>query len=125
MRENKAFITLFDVFIIVLTVAFIIVSSLFLSPSGKTVSIAFTVVLDDPDTSALSPGDLLVCCDGGCLGTVSGKGDGYVEVTAEAELHAGVYYSGSVAVCDGREYEICVGADKYGGTVHRISEVKE
>ena len=79
--------------------------------------------MTDNDTSALKPGDVLVCRSGGCLGTVAEVGDGYIEVTAEAELHAGVYYSGSVAVCDGREYEICVGADKYSGAVRRIVEV--
>ena len=123
MKERKALFTVFDIIVTALVAAVVIVSALLVSPTGKTVTISFTVVTEDKDTSALSEGDVLVCRSGGCLGTVTGFGDGYVEVTAEAEEHAGVYYSGSVAVCDGRKYEICVGAEKYSGVVRRISEV--
>ena len=122
MTEKKAFITVFDIIILLVIAALAVVIALCAAPTGRTVDIKFTVVVSD-DTSALSVGDVLVCISGGCLGTVAEVGDGYIEVTAEAELHAGVYYSGSVAVCDGREYEICVGADKYSGAVRRIVEV--
>ena len=123
MKENKAFVTIFDIMILLVIAALAVVIALFASPTGKTADIKFTVVITDNDTSDLSVGDVLVCRSGGCLGTVTGKGDGFIEVTAKAEKHKDTYYSDSVAVCDGREYEICVGADKYTGTVRRISEV--
>ena len=119
MRRKKICIV-FDIITLVLVAAAVFALIYFASPNKETKTVTFTIVTK-ADTSKLSAGDVLVLTNGGKVGVVTGKGNGYIEVTAEAEEHAGGYYSGSVPLTDNRSYEICVGADRYDGVIHRIS----
>lgn len=117
--EKKRLNVIFDIVVLVLAAAAVFAVVRFVSPRDNTEKVFFTVVTE-ADTAGLSAGDKLVLTKGGVVGTVTGFGEGYIEVEAEAQLRAGTYYNGSVPLSDGRSYEICVGTKRYDGVIHRI-----
>ena len=119
--KKKLFFNVFDIAVPLIAAALICAVVLLSAPRGKTVKIYYTISVSDGNSSALSEDDTLEVLTGGCLGKVRSAGHGYIEMEADAELHAGGYYSGSVPIKDGEEYEFCCGANRFVGTVHRIS----
>ena len=93
--RNKPFINIFDIVFILMIAAFVALFVLFLSPSGKTVTVDFTLTVTEGDTDILVEGDVIDVISGGCLGTVIKTENGIITASTEAEYHAGRYYSGS------------------------------
>ena len=109
---KRQFISLFDIVFILIVAAVVALFIFFVSPTGKTVTVDYTLTVTEGDTEILSEGDVLTVISGGCLGTVTKTGNGLITASAEAEYHAGRYYSGSSALKEGGEYVICVGENK-------------
>lgn len=120
--RKRSFINLFDILFVLFIGAIIALIVIFAAPTGKTVTVEYTLTVTEGEAAGLSEGDLLNLISGGSLGTVKNTGRDHIEVTAEAELHAGRYYSGSSVLKEGGEYVICLGADKLVCTLHGITE---
>lgn len=122
MKQKKHFINAFDISVLLIVAAVIILLAVFVSPSGKTVTVGYTLTVTDDNTAEFSEGDVLTVISGGTLGTVSALKENGIEAYAEAELHAGQYYIGAVPLKEGGEYVVCVGADRFVCTLGGISE---
>ena len=118
-------INLYDITLILFFAAVAVILIFCATPRGQTCTVSFTVSVPSGDTGGLSVGDTVIVGGGGILGTVSGKGEGYVEFTAGAERRGGMYFSGGVYLRDGKEYEMLCGDVKLTGTLHRITEVTQ
>lgn len=121
--ERRKTSVLYDLLFAAFFAAAALILAFLVSPRGADKTVEFTVVITDGDASAFAPGDVVVTLPGGVLGTVTGTGNGYIEMTAQAELRAGMYFADGVRLCDGDSYEMSCGTEKLTGILHRISEV--
>ena len=110
--KNKSFVNVFDILFILILAAVVVLIAVFVAPNGKTVTVDYTFAVTVGDADALSEGDVLTAISGGSLGTVTKTENGVISVSAEAELHAGRYFSGASALKEGGEYVVCVGTNK-------------
>lgn len=122
MKRGRIGFNIIDLLIVLFFALVAALLIVFTAPVGKTVRISYTIAVSEGDTETLEINDTLINLPGGCLGTVTGKGKGYVEVETDATYRAGVWYSGAAALKDGREYEFCSGTDRFRGELHRITE---
>ena len=120
--KKRAFINLFDILFILILAAIIALIAVFVSPDGKTVTVDYTLIVTGGDADALSEGDLLTAISGGSLGTVTKAENGIISVSAEAELHAGRYFTGASALKEGEEYVVCSGTTRLICTLDGITK---
>lgn len=120
--KRRPVINLFDIILIAVLAAVITVIAVFVSPNGKTTTVKFTLSVKEGNAELLTEGDVLNLVSGGCLGSVSKTGAGRVTAAAEAEYHAGRYYSGAAPLKEGGEYVICVGINKFVCTLDGITK---
>ena len=120
--KKRPFINIFDITFVLFVAAVVTLIIVFIAPSGKTVTVDYTLTVTGGNAEALSEGDVLNVISGGSLGMVKSTGKDLIEVTAEAELHAGRYYYGASPLKEGKEYVICVGTDKLVCTLHGLTQ---
>lgn len=111
-RKKRTFVNVFDISFVLVIAAVIVLTAVFVSPSGRTVTVDYTLTVEEGDIAALSEGDLLNVISGGSIGSVAAVKDGKIEASASAELHMGRYYCGASPLKEGGEYVICVGTNR-------------
>lgn len=123
--KKRSFINSYDIVLVLFLAALAVVLCLFAAPRGKTSQLTFTAAFKDGEKAPFSDGDVITVPGGGVIGVVSEVGDGYVKLTADAEKHAGIWFSDGIRIKHGAEYELLCSTTRATGIISGIGEAEK